>query len=155
MMNKNKPADKNKWTKDSVIKVYHGKELGAGNKPMNPNGFYVTADKSMAEKYFGDVHTVNVPAKDLLPDSENEAEQDRKLSGLESLKIGSAVVPHEYYGKLQKENKMKKQMEPTDVRLVVLVQQSQKDALLVESEKTGVLVSEIIRRMIDAQLLEK
>ena len=50
---------------------------------------------------------------------------------------------------------MKKQMEPTDVRLVVLVQQSQKDALLVESEKTGVLVSEIIRRMIDAQLLEK
>jgi hypothetical protein len=95
-------ADKDKWTKDSVITVYHGKALGVGHTPMNPKGFYVTADKEMAEKYFGDVHKMDVPAKVLKADPENEAEQDKKLSGLESLKIGSAVVPHKYYGQLKR-----------------------------------------------------
>ena len=69
---------------------------------MHPNGFYVTADKGMADKYFGDVHTVDVPASELLPDPEQEGQADKDLTGLESLKMGSAVAPDKYYHKLTK-----------------------------------------------------
>jgi hypothetical protein len=96
-------SDKSAWTKDSLITVYHGKALNAGTGKMHPDGFYVTADKSMAEKYFGDVYTVDVPAKELLPDPEQEGQADKSLSGLDSLKMGSAVAPDKYYEKLVKE----------------------------------------------------
>jgi len=100
------PRDEHgRWTSEGgekMVTVYHGKGLNAGSAPMNPKGFYVTADKEMAEKFFGDVHKVDVKEADLMPDPEQEGVADKKLTGWESLMQGSAVVPHRYYEKLEK-----------------------------------------------------
>lgn len=94
--------DHGRWTEGAgeMVTVYHGKALGKGKQPMNPQGFYVTTDKMMAAKYFGDVHQVDVPKSELLPDPEVEGFEDKKLTGEESLKLGSAIAPSKYYEKL-------------------------------------------------------
>src|SRR5208282_1005427 len=73
-----------KFATGATVTVYHGKALNAGTGKMHPKGFYVTADQSMAEKYFGDVHKVDVPVSELIPDTEQEGQADKKLTGLES-----------------------------------------------------------------------
>jgi len=82
-----------------ATRVYHGKAQGqriCGGKPMNPRGFYVTAERSLAEM-FGDVHSIVIWVKSLRPDPEIEGFEARRLSGAESLGLGSAILPHRYY----------------------------------------------------------
>ena len=98
MNNKAKATDRGNQRQ---VLVYHGKKLGGGIQ-TNPSGFYVTADRSMAERFFGDLYRVFVPACKLLADPEQEGFADKALSGLESLKLGSAIAPHKYYQLLNK-----------------------------------------------------
>lgn len=89
-------ANTNERAGQRQLLVYHGKALGGG-RPLGPAGFYVTADRGLAET-FGDVHRVYVPAGRLLPDPEQEGFAGRALTGVESLRAGSAIAPPGYYG---------------------------------------------------------
>ena len=86
-----------------MVTVYHGKGLGKsqGFKPPAGQGFHATLDRDFAEKHFGDAHSVTVPSSVLEADPEMSAGEDRELSGRESLDLGSAIIPREYYDQLK------------------------------------------------------
>lgn len=73
--------------------VYHGFEPSYEQTPT----LYVTQDESMARTHGSRVMVGRVLPGKLMPDPEYEGFEGRSLTGIESLNLGSAIVPIEFF----------------------------------------------------------
>jgi len=78
---------------ESLPIAYHGFD------PTKPEVefMHVTPDKSIAESHGKYLMVGRVPPGKLKPDPEIEGFAARRLSGIESFNLGSAIIPREYY----------------------------------------------------------